>query len=68
MFVSVCEQKWGKFDSENTIVELHTEREPDDEDMLDFAAVHTLLNAGRVYTLESEDMPNGSIVAAIFRY
>jgi hypothetical protein len=36
--------------------------------MLDFTAVHTLLNGGRVYTLESEDMPNGLIVAAIFRY
>jgi hypothetical protein len=68
LFVSVSEQKWGKFDSENTIVELHTEPEPDDEDMLDFAAVHTLLNGGIVYTLESQDMPNGSTVAAIFRY
>jgi hypothetical protein len=68
LFVSVSEQKWGEFDSKNTIVELHTEPEPDDEDMLDFAAFHTLLNGGRVYTLESEDMPNGLIVAAIFRY
>jgi hypothetical protein len=68
LFVSVDEQKWGKFDSETTTVDLHPEPEPDDEDMLDFAAVHTMLNGGRVYTLESEDMPNGAIVAAMFRY
>ncbi|WP_071188593.1 hypothetical protein [Trichormus sp. NMC-1] len=68
LFVSVGEQKWGKFDSETTTVDLHTEAEPDDEDMLDFAAVHTLLNGGRVYTLESDKMPNGATVAAIFRY
>ncbi|MBK1986039.1 hypothetical protein A0J48_000475 [Sphaerospermopsis aphanizomenoides BCCUSP55] len=68
LFVSVSEQKWGKFDLENTTVELHTKPEPDDEDMLDFSAVQTLLNGGRVYTLESEEMPNGSKVAAIFRY
>ncbi|MBD2693850.1 hypothetical protein [Anabaena catenula] len=68
LFVSVGEQKWGKFDSETTTVDLHTEAEPDDEDMLDFAAVHTLLNGGRVYTLESDEMPNGATVAAIFRY
>ncbi|WP_413175520.1 hypothetical protein [Anabaena azotica] len=68
LFVAVGEQKWGKFDAETTTVDLHPEPEPDDEDMLDFAAVHTMLNGGRVYTLESEDMPSGAIVAAIFRY
>ncbi|MBD2295780.1 hypothetical protein H6G06_20450 [Anabaena sphaerica FACHB-251] len=68
LFVSLDEQKWGKFDPENTTVDLHPEPEPDDQDMLDFAAVHTLLNGGRVYTLESEEMPNGSTVTAIFRY
>lgn len=68
LLVSIDEQKWGKFDPENTTVDLHTEPEPDDQDMLDFAAVHTLLNGGKVYTLESEEMPNGAKVAAILRY
>jgi hypothetical protein len=68
LLVAVDDQKWGKFDPENTTVDLHTEPEPNDQDMLDFAAVHTLLNGGKVYTLESEEMPNGATVAAIFRY
>ncbi|TAE57492.1 MAG: hypothetical protein EAZ76_12565 [Nostocales cyanobacterium] len=68
LFVAVDQQVWGKFDSENLTVNLHPKPEPDDEDMLDFAAVHTFLNGGKVYTLTSEEMPNGSKVAAIFRY
>ncbi|AFZ58345.1 hypothetical protein H6G54_04250 [Anabaena cylindrica FACHB-243] len=68
LFVSVDDQTWGKFDSETSTVDLHAEPEPDDEDMLDCAAVHTLLNGGRVYTLESGEMPHGATAAAIFRY
>jgi hypothetical protein len=49
-------------------VDLHPEPQPDDEDMLDFAAVHTFLNGGHVYTVEPEEMPNNQLVAAIFRY
>ncbi|GAX35722.1 baeRF3 domain-containing protein [Nodularia sp. NIES-3585] len=68
MFVPIDMQIWGKFDPDTMIVDLHSEREPDDEDMLDFAAIQTLINGGKVYTVESEKMPNGTPVAAIFRY
>ena len=49
-------------------VDLHPEPEPDDEDMLDFAAIHTLLNGGTVYTVEPEEVPDEALAAAIFRY
>lgn len=68
MFVPVDMQIWGKFDPDTMTVDLHSEPEPDDDDMLDFAAIHTLLNGGKVYTVDSEKMPNGAPVAAIFRY
>ncbi|TAF05118.1 MAG: hypothetical protein EAZ77_14620 [Nostocales cyanobacterium] len=68
LLVSLADQKWGKFDSETATLELHTKPEPDDQDMLDFAAIYTILNGGKVYTLESEEMPNESKIAAIFRY
>lgn len=68
LFVPVGRQIWGKFDAENMSVDLHPEPEPDDEDMLDFAAIHTLLNSGTVYTVEPEEVPNGAQAAAIFRY
>lgn len=68
LFVPVGQQLWGKFDRENMTANIHSEPEPDDEDMLDFAAIHTLLNGGKVYAVEPEKMPSGASAAAIFRY
>ena len=68
LFVPIKQHIWGKFDLENSTVELHPEAEPDDEDMLDFAVIHTILNGGKVYTLEPDAMPSGVKVAAICRY
>ena len=68
LFVPIKQHIWGKFDLDNSTVELHPEAEPDDEDMLDFAVIHTILNGGKVYTLEPEAMPSGVKVAAICRY
>ena len=58
---------WGKFDGDSQSVEIHNSKEDDDEDLLDLAAVHTLLNKGTVYTVEEEKLP-GETVSAIFRY
>jgi hypothetical protein len=68
LLVSIDDQTWGKFHPENMSVDLHRIREVDDQDMLDFAAIHTMLNGGNVYTLKAEDMPRGTKIAAIFRY
>jgi len=68
LFVPVGQQIWGKFDPETMNVDLHPAPEPDDQDMLDFAAIHTILNGGKVYAVEPDQMPNQAQVAAIFRY
>lgn len=68
LFVSVGQQVWGKVEPETMGVDVHSEPEADDVDVLDLAAIHTLLNGGAVYTLEPEQMPNNSTVAAILRY
>ncbi|HIK04385.1 MAG TPA: hypothetical protein IGS40_06670 [Trichormus sp. M33_DOE_039] len=68
LFVPLGQQIWGKFDPDTMTVDVHSEPEPDDEDMLDFAAVHTFLNGGQVYTVEPAQIPNDQPVAAIFRY
>jgi hypothetical protein len=47
---------------------LHEEAGLGDGDLLDFAAVQTLLNKGTVYVLNSEDMPDGLVAASVFRY
>lgn len=68
LFVPVDRQLWGEFDPDTMAVDLHPEPEPDDEDMLDFAAVHTLLNGGTVYAVESGQIPAKAPAVAIFRY
>jgi hypothetical protein len=68
LFVAVGIQQWGAFDPDHNEPHVHQEAEPGDEDLLDLAAVQTLLNGGDVYAVEPEKMPDGSPVAAVFRY
>ena len=68
LFVAVGIQKWGLFDPDTDLVELHDKPMSDDEDLLDFAAIQTLLNRGTVYALPQEKMPENSSIAAVFRY
>jgi hypothetical protein len=68
LFVAVGVQQWGTFDPITFSIHLHEEPEPGDEDLLDFAALHTLLNAGMVYAVKPEEVPDEAPVAAVFRY
>ncbi|HEY9743436.1 MAG TPA: hypothetical protein V6C90_23360 [Coleofasciculaceae cyanobacterium] len=70
LFVAVGVQQWGIFNpSVNTpTVDLHSEPELGDEDLLDAAAIHTLLNGGTVYAVEPEKVPDNAPLAAVFRY
>ena len=68
MFVAVGEQKWGHFDPDTSTVHLHEDPQPSDEDLLDFAAVHTLLNGGTVYAVSPDAVPDSAPVAAVYRY
>jgi hypothetical protein len=68
LFVAVGLQQWGTFDPATNAVQLHREVKPGDEDLLDFAAVHTLLNGGIVYAVGPEKVPGEAALAAVFRY
>ncbi|MBW4605470.1 MAG: hypothetical protein KME29_39460 [Calothrix sp. FI2-JRJ7] len=68
LLVAVGEQQWGLFDPSSETVYLHPEEETGDEDLLDLAAAHTLLNGGTVYAVEPQEVPYSTPVAAIFRY
>lgn len=59
---------WGVFDQAANSVSLHDTRQPGDEDLIDFAAVHTLLNGGDVYLMDAVGLPDGANMAAIMRY
>ena len=68
LFVAVGEQKWGHFEPDTNTVDLHEEAQADDQDLLDFAAIHTILNGGKVYAVEPDKVPDNAPIAAIFRY
>lgn len=68
LFVALGQQKWGTFDSGSNTIRLHEKAEPGDEDLLDFAAAHTLIHRGVVYTVKAEQIPDGLPLAAVFRH
>jgi hypothetical protein len=68
LFVAVGAQRWGMYNPDNGKAHLHACEEPGDEDLLDFAAIQTMLNGGTVFAVRQEEIPGGALVAALFRY
>jgi hypothetical protein len=68
LFVALGLQYWGAFDPQTNMIDIHGEEEPGDDDLLDLAAVQTLLHGGEVYALEPAKVPDGVPLAAVFRY
>ena len=68
LFVETGVQLWGTFAPEVGAVHEFDQAHPGSEDMLDFAAAHTLLHGGKVYAVAREHMPNSTSVAAVLRF
>ncbi len=68
LFVAVDEQIWGHFNPDTQEVHIHEQRQIGDADLLDFAAIQTLVHRGRVFAVSPGEVPGGNHVAAIFRY
>jgi hypothetical protein len=68
LFVDRDAQQWGTFDPVTSTLTLHPEAEPDDEELLDLAAVQTFMHAVTIYVVGQDQMPGGTSLAAIFRY
>lgn len=68
LFVDTGVQQWGHFDPQEDALQIHDEAEPGDEDLLNTAAIQTLLNGGVVYAMASEALPDQAPIAAVFRY
>lgn len=68
LFVDRDSQMWGTFDPTTEELVEHSQRRPEDDDLLDLASLHTILNDGTVYALERDQMPDKSPIAAVFRY
>jgi hypothetical protein len=68
LFVATGVQRWGSFDRQSNALEVHEQHEPGDEDLLDVAAVQTLLQGGTIYAVGPGDVPADAPLAAIFRH
>ena len=69
LFVARGRYRWGQYDPDAREVELQGRPGNGVQDLLDLAAVQTLLHQGKVFVVESESVPNdGGPIAAIFRY
>lgn len=68
LFVALDQEQWGSYDPATNTLSLHTEAEPGEEDLLNVAALQTLLHGGTVYAVERSAVPGEALVAAVFRY
>jgi len=68
LFVVPDFQQWGTFDPSTDELHLHKKEKTGDEDLLELAAIQTLLNGGTVYVVESGTMLDTGSLAAVFRY
>jgi hypothetical protein len=59
---------WGKYDAESSDIERHDEFQAGDDDLIDIAAVTTILRGGKVYQMPLDEMPEQKKLAGILRY
>lgn len=67
LFVPRDKMYWGRLDAENNTVIRSDKFEPGNEDLLNMAVFHTVKNRGRVYSVNSDEMPELTPVMAILR-
>jgi len=69
LFVSQTDKVWGQFHPKFNQVNLVGE-DVDEEsiELLNYAAIQTILNGGKVYAVNSGQVPGGEKIAAIYRY
>lgn len=69
LLVSVGDHQWGVFQPDTHRVELfHDRASAHGEDLLDLAAVNTMLHGGWVMAVDKDRLPEQTRMAAVFRY
>ncbi len=68
LFVPKDLHSWGSYDPKKQRIVRASEPGPENEDLLDLAAVQTLVADGTVYTVNGKEVPGNKESAAIFRY
>lgn len=68
LLISDSDEKTGVYDEATHSVRARETGSPADEDIVNEAAVQTILHAGKVLVVPHRKMPNGNALAAIYRY
>lgn len=68
LFVPIGKQRWGNFDNKTGELQIHEKAKPGDKDLLCVTSSRTLRKGGEVFVLPADQMPDNSIIAAVFRY
>lgn len=68
LIISEGAQYMGKFDEATDDAKGHKQPADGDEDLLNFAALQTLLHASHVYVVPPSQTPHGAPAVAVFRY
>lgn len=67
-FIPLDEHYWGNFDRDTGEIEETSRERHCARDLLDFVAVQTILNGGRVFPVLRDQVPTGELVAVLLRY
>ena len=68
LLVSLEDHLWGRYDDDTGELITHQERQSGDQDLLDLAASKSMQYGGAVFALQRQEMPDGVMAAATFRY
>ena len=68
LFVASDVQEWGKFDKDDFSIEILDKEADGAIELLDYAAITTIENGGKVYVANRGDLPEASPLAGILRY
>ncbi|MEX2404692.1 MAG: hypothetical protein WD625_11200 [Balneolales bacterium] len=68
LFVPRNGHYWGVYNPEEARVKKMERGENGSEDLIDLAAVYTVVNSGKVYTVDQDKIPGEGEIAGVFRY
>ncbi|HZZ80348.1 MAG TPA: hypothetical protein VFE62_17685 [Gemmataceae bacterium] len=66
LFVASDQERWGTCSPHGSDVVVHDARQPGDEDLLNVAAMHTILRGGVAYAVPAAAVPGGGPIAGTY--
>jgi len=68
LFLDCSQSRWGRYDAANHAAEVHTDREPGDQDLVELAAIETLRQGGDVFPLRPDGRIQAEEAEALLRF